>query len=222
MQIKILHRTFTRNLNLKQNLITKQDYFRIRNLAWEFLLQFKISTLPLRFTNVCNELNLKLIKYTQLERHLAEHKLDKHDIEALEKQLNQSSGAMVRLDDENCLFYNDQFPIEVQRFTVAHELGHYYLKHRNIDEDDTIAYNKAEMEANMFAARILMPLCVLKELKIKSVQDVMDICLVSEDAAKYRYKRLNEVVTPRNKFYTNLLELRVVNNFQAFINSKKQ
>jgi len=53
-------------------------------------------------------------------------------------------------------------------FTVAHELGHIFLGHKNysvllrIPKEDTL-YSKEEKEANAFAAHLLMPSFLLKE-----------------------------------------------------------
>lgn len=48
------------------------------------------------------------------------------------------------------------------RFTIAHELGHYFLHYRYADIDGPMSYdrggrNRAETEANVFAATLLMP-----------------------------------------------------------------
>jgi Zn-dependent peptidase ImmA (M78 family)/predicted secreted protein len=58
-------------------------------------------------------------------------------------------------------------PLSVQRFTAAHELGHFYLKHRPSLDDDSILRrspfsaskdaNLQEVEADAFAASFLLP-----------------------------------------------------------------
>lgn len=83
-----------------------------------------------------------------------------------------------------------------QRFTIAHELGHYVLGHgskedvlyRNGDSDPD------EVEANAFAAEILMPKGVIRHLIFE--QDITDIRIlakklwVSDDAMYYRLRNL--------------------------------
>lgn len=83
-----------------------------------------------------------------------------------------------------------------QRFTIAHELGHYVLGHgskedvlyRNGDSDPD------EIEANAFAAEILMPQGVIRHLIFE--QDITDIRIlakklwVSDDAMYYRLRNL--------------------------------
>lgn len=69
---------------------------------------------------------------------------------------------------------------ERQRFTIAHELGHWELKHHELGElpEDTLGYSgvyegdgttegrsSIEMEANTFAAELLMPGSWIRKLK---------------------------------------------------------
>ena len=98
-----------------------------------------------------------------------------------------------------------------QLFTIAHEFGHIELYH--LDKLTTVEY---EREANMFAARILMPLCVLKECNALTATRISSICGTSLQASKYRADRLNLLIN-RNKFYTSRLELKVIKQYKNFI-----
>jgi Zn-dependent peptidase ImmA (M78 family) len=84
-----------------------------------------------------------------------------------------------------------------QRFTIAHELGHLLLhkdEDLHVDERFPIAFRNPkssqaiddkEIEANQFAAELLMPEeFILKDLKGKDL-DIEDDDLVAELAAKY-------------------------------------
>jgi Zn-dependent peptidase ImmA (M78 family) len=65
------------------------------------------------------------------------------------------------------LFLNDDvFPVIVvnsrqpsarQRFTVAHELGHYYLRHKRPSFAEPGGASRLERDAERFAAHLLMP-----------------------------------------------------------------
>ncbi len=82
------------------------------------------------------------------------------------------SGFLHRADDgSNTIVVNKNNPVARQRFTIAHELGHFFL-HQNetmhVDEHETVSVyfrdsesSKAtkinEIEANQFAAELLMP-----------------------------------------------------------------
>jgi len=62
--------------------------------------------------------------------------------------------------------YNGRDPLVRQRFTIAHELGHFALKHgpRPRDSADAFSlnnYDPVETDANKFAAELLMPAAVV-------------------------------------------------------------
>ncbi|MBD3797205.1 MAG: ImmA/IrrE family metallo-endopeptidase [Campylobacterales bacterium] len=97
-----------------------------------------------------------------------------------------------------------------KRFTLAHELGHFMLHLAPLEawsnttgfNDETIGFNRddewdyQEMEANRFAAQILMPIDYVKveyeKLKGKStlVEEMADYFNVSKLAMKYRLESL--------------------------------
>src|SRR5258708_5589116 len=79
------------------------------------------------------------------------------------------SGVLVRNDGEVYIGVNSLHHMNRRRFTIAHELGHFAL-HRGIrmhvdrdfrvnwrDDDSSKAVDPEEMEANRFAAELLMP-----------------------------------------------------------------
>lgn len=73
--------------------------------------------------------------------------------------------------NDNVIYVNKEDPPTRKLFTVAHELGHIFLKHENfnvlfrITKKDTPepSYPKEEREANSFAAHLLMPDFMLRE-----------------------------------------------------------
>lgn len=86
-----------------------------------------------------------------------------------------------------------------KRFTIAHELGHYCLHHRDGDEisyadlRSTISSPK-EAEANRFASELLMPENLVKEehnkLLFPTVGALADRFAVSRQAMKIRLIKL--------------------------------
>src|SRR5437763_15889035 len=80
------------------------------------------------------------------------------------------SGALVRSDHMTFIAVNNAHHLNRQRFTIAHELAHFFLDHEgtdlHIDGDFTInlryrsaseAADRSEIQANQFAAELLMP-----------------------------------------------------------------
>jgi Zn-dependent peptidase ImmA (M78 family) len=85
-----------------------------------------------------------------------------------------------------------------QRFTVAHELGHWKLGHGNSfrDRPDDFGIGATtffERQANAFAACLLMPrglVLELAHLSLKGVDDMARTFKVSRAAMEYRLKNL--------------------------------
>lgn len=87
-----------------------------------------------------------------------------------------------------------------QRFTLAHELGH-YVKHRNeqnigyVDERSELAAagtNQAEVWCNQFAAELLMPAAIVKKYWAEgwSADELREKFDVSSHAIDFRLKNL--------------------------------
>lgn len=111
-------------------------------------------------------------------------------------------------DDQYRITINALDPQTRQRFTLAHELGHYMLHRHLIGDgvDDDRAYRstakgkyhntaigpRQETEANKFAANVLMPFELIKALKAKGIETPEDLARelgVSEHAMYIRLGR---------------------------------
>lgn len=86
-----------------------------------------------------------------------------------------------------------------QRFTIAHELGHYFLGHgsrnRIVDKRSNMySYDPIEYMANDFASKLLMPGIfidfLLENKRVTTVNDIAREFYVSPEAAKIRCKKL--------------------------------
>lgn len=79
-------------------------------------------------------------------------------------------------------------------FTVAHEIGHYFLHHllgfvlsRKNSPDKT--YLDPEWQANQFAAEFLMPYNAVKSMTVSEIYNNYNVSYV---AALIRYKKINK------------------------------
>lgn len=185
------------------NTLTKQKYYFISHTTRDFILKNKICSLPINLNNIIHQNKWKVIKYSKLKC------LDIYEYNQLMK-LNLGFSELTQ-KKEYFIFYNDDQPIEVQRFTIAHEIGHIIFNHFNSPSENR------EQEANMFAARLLMPMCVLHECKIENELELMELCNVSSISAHYRFERL-QLLNNRNKFYTDKNEIEVIKAFEKFVN----
>jgi Zn-dependent peptidase ImmA (M78 family)/predicted secreted protein len=92
------------------------------------------------------------------------------------RPLKSMYGAYLPLADSVGLLINSNLPLSVQRYTAAHEFGHFYLKHKtlSLEKDlDFVPENRApvdedEVVAEAFAAFFLMP----KPLVVNSIRDL--------------------------------------------------
>tara|TARA_R110002020_G_scaffold31481_2_gene98089 strand:+ start:2171 stop:2689 length:519 start_codon:yes stop_codon:yes gene_type:complete len=99
-----------------------------------------------------------------------------------EKSLsNEISGLLIIKDGKVVIGVDSDQGIQRKRFTIAHELGHYYL-HRQFKStfvDEVFARsgssNQVEREANAFAAALLMPKeLIIKAIKVNNWQTIDD------------------------------------------------
>lgn len=120
----------------------------------------------------------------------------------LYNELKDSSGFLVTDpdgDDVPTIFVNERDPLVRRRFTVAHEIGHYYLKHENSNilmrgPLSSTGINQQEIEANAFAAELLMPEDLFEFLYVDAglgIHEIANEFGVSAEAAGHRLNSLN-------------------------------
>ncbi len=88
---------------------------------------------------------------------------------------------------------NSMHSRERQRFTMAHELYHYYrnLKDKNVLRMSTsVSATVEERQANKFAALVLMPEDKVKTSRSRSVRTMARAFRVSEEAMEIRVKEI--------------------------------
>ncbi|HLZ15051.1 MAG TPA: ImmA/IrrE family metallo-endopeptidase [Candidatus Saccharimonadales bacterium] len=101
------------------------------------------------------------------------------------------------------IFLNAEEPAARQSFTLAHELGHYFLDHKSNEygvyrRDSLYAESKPEkeQEADCFAAELLMPAELIAKVKAKygltddNTSALAHLFGVSPSAMRYRLKSL--------------------------------
>ncbi|MCL2588798.1 MAG: ImmA/IrrE family metallo-endopeptidase [Oscillospiraceae bacterium] len=124
------------------------------------------------------------------------------DLSELEKKHKRTvAGVLFVKEQEKNIIVNKNDVPERQRFTIAHELGHYFLHFdRNSSEENVwISFrgerNKEEYEADMFAAELLMPEELVrakyKDLPVPYVSALAKEFKVSGAAMRYRLDTLN-------------------------------
>jgi Zn-dependent peptidase ImmA (M78 family) len=156
-------------------MIEKPRYSHAGKLATKLLLDVKLNAPPIDLDKILKFLNINLLEY--------------------EFPPNISA---ILLKDENMLVVgvNKSHHPNRQRFSIAHEIGHYQLGHYNDVFIDTAEISSGrfdydndsnkvqEQEANHFASELLLPSPMLKKdfEKLKDVAAVAKIYGVSKDA----------------------------------------
>lgn len=158
-----------------------------------------MNTIEQKAKEVIQELKLSVpISVEEIAKH--------YHIQIRKSPSNDFSGLLYRKEDNAFMAINSKESKVRQRFTIAHELGHFIL-HTNkitfVDFRDTPEQsNKSpkEREANQFAASLLMPKHLLerdvKALNVSSISEHEVFFLaerynVSKEAMTYRLLNLN-------------------------------
>jgi Zn-dependent peptidase ImmA (M78 family) len=150
------------------------------NSAKALLKQAKITFYPIRVNSI-----IKLIPNLHI------------DGVPLEDEL---SGMQAQSGEQVFIRYNANHPKVRNRFTVSHEVGHAVLAHTSSCKlGNFMSKDIIEVEANQFAAELLMPMAMLKQAVIQypSTKELAALFWVSEEAMGWRvmdtgiYKRLS-------------------------------
>lgn len=178
-------------------------YQNVRNASWQCLLDYNIKELPVNLLHITRESGIKTIK-NSLVNELAP----------------SESGISVRDGSQWFIIYDDDDAVPRCRFTIAHELGHIFLGHElkkgYYTRTPNLKKPESEKEADMFAARLLAPACVLWGLDLHTTDEIQHVCGISYTAAQARADRM-KILYERNKFLTSKLEQKVFENFREFI-----
>ena len=157
---------------------------KIENITEEILNKLNIKSIPVQVEEIASKLQIKISRAPSKD----------------------FSGLLIRKDGHALIGVNDNEAPVRQRFTIAHELGHFLLHPRKdtfVDYRDNkkdIMRTAVEKQANMFAAALLMPRTLLEKdfrALIKKgfgeaeLMFLADKYQVSEDAMKFRLLNLN-------------------------------
>lgn len=196
----------------------------VNAITWNVLLDCGITELPVRVSLICKKMGVHLCSYGQGYKLIRHFRLGAHT--------HDSDGFLFRMGGVPVIFYNQSRPVGRQRFTVAHELGHLVLGHKGplINREPSSKDNPVEREANVFAANLLAPACVLRGLGVHSAFGVAEACGISGPAATFRMEQLQRLYDRdaaylrdrgRSYFFQSPLEWKLYCQFEPFIREKR-
>ncbi|MBR3057498.1 MAG: ImmA/IrrE family metallo-endopeptidase [Clostridiales bacterium] len=113
------------------------------------------------------------------------------------RDFGSESAALMGYHGKMIIFYDDAKPVTHINFSILHELGHSDMEHKKCDEHNEL-YDKQEVEANAYAAQILMPEQLLRYLQHRGIRISVPFLVenfgVSEPAAQKRIKTISNTV----------------------------
>lgn len=114
------------------------------------------------------------------------------------RQFGSDSAVLTEMLGAYIIFYNESEATCRIRFSIMHEFGHFLLGHKlNLDREEDL-YGVQEIEANCFAAQVLMPEQLLRVCaqrgKTLSEDFIMRSFEVSREAAQKRRNTLAKTV----------------------------
>ncbi|KIV57537.1 hypothetical protein TS65_09985 [Aneurinibacillus migulanus] len=175
---------------MKTKMITyRPNYQRAEKAAYNLLESSKVNALPVKVKKLARRFpNLKIKSYSWFG--------DKYgmDIDEVCEFADSSEGCCYYKKSEHkyLILYNDTIDNAGRiRWTIAHELGHFILRHNEITDKTIIArnslskheYDAFEKEANCFARTLLAPPKVITALGKIDIPLLSDLCLISIEAA---------------------------------------
>lgn len=145
-----------------------------------------------------------------------------HGLSVIRKDVESISGFIVRNDGKAVIGVNSSNVPARQRFTIAHELGHYLLhtpstddihvdsgfEVRFRDELSSQGTDKSEQEANFFAAELLMPQKFLEA----DLRNIGKIDLVDGEILGFLENLANKYKVSNQSLLFRLTNLGVLNS----------
>ena len=188
------------------------NYKKSRDLAWKVLYRSRATNLPIPVQDICKRERIRLVTYASGADLIHRLGLEEHTV--------GNDAFSLR----GIIFYDDRTSIGRQRFSIAHEIGHILLHSPKgatvYNREPTPNDDPLEAEANVFASRLLTPLCVLHYMNVQSAPEIAELCNISLTAANIRFERL-QLIRERDKqvgcFLTSPYERRVYRRFQRYI-----
>ena len=139
------------------------------------------------------------------------------------RQFGSDSAVLMEMQGAHIIFYNQDEVIYRIRFSIMHEFGHYVLKHKlNLTREDGL-YDVQEIEANCFAAQILMPEQLLRECRKRgkptSVDFIVESFGVSSEAADKRRNTLANTVVEWRSREKSMYDDIILNKYRMLLDT---
>ena len=133
------------------------------------------------------------------------------------------SAVLQEYQGQSIIFYNKAKTGNHIRFSCCHELGHYILGHEMNLNPESALYKKQEIEANYFAAQLLMPEQILIECRKRGKSIAPDFLIsnfeVSSPAADNRLTTLSNFQPEWHRYKEKVYDDIILLRFSEFIDT---
>lgn len=205
-------------------MIFRPNYDKAEREAYKLLQLADVRDFPVKFKKLTKQFsNLKLRKYSWFAKKWG------YTIEEVCELTNSNEGCCWYLKNRQqyLILYNDTIEnLGRVRWTIAHEFGHFMLKHNEITNKAIYTrnslteeeYDVFEKEANCFARNLLAPQSLIYQLKPTDPNTISDIFNVSFEAAN---NILNFFINGINRGISYSKDHFTHNLFRDFIHKHK-
>ena len=181
----------------------EDGYFAVRNAVWQFLIDNHVCSLPIDLDTLFARNGYNLLTFSTARNFLS-------DVIGEQYFDGSLDCFTIFCNDSITVVYDETLPHTRLRFSLAHELGHIVLSH------DLHTPFRYDVEADLFASRLLMPACVINACKVDSADELALLCEVSLAAARSRFARIQRLAE-RNRYLQSETERKVLKGFSDFV-----
>lgn len=191
-----------------------KDYQQARDAAWRILIDCKVRELPVSLSAICKHLGMRVFSYADAAQMIQKR--------GLTQIVAQTDGLSFYSKGTPIILFDQSLPLNRNRFTIGHELGHIVLGHVRPGQatiqnrEPSPGDDPFETAANQFSVRLLAPACVLWGLGLHTPEEISEVCGISLASARFRAERM-EVLYKRGKFLISPLERQLYEQFRDFI-----
>lgn len=209
-------------------MISGERYEEIQEIAYSVIIDHvKSDSLPINLLEIIKDINnLEIKDYQSLMNN------SRMSLSDVIRAFKSEDGALLHESnsDEYRIIFNNEINSNGRiRFTIAHELGHYFLGHKMKNKilcrfsSESENYNDEEKEANYFAKRLLAPLPIIKLFcdKFGYIDSLINKSLfnISNKASEYIMDNYNKI---GNYHFQSLYDLLIANKFEKCIDDFKE
>lgn len=179
------------------------NYAHAEIQAYKILIENGITELPVSVTKIIKKFkNLKIKKYSTIAK---KYGTSVDEVSTLYDS-NDACCTYRKTHNQYLIAYNDTIKSKQRiRFSLAHELGHYILKHNEITHKTSFARNSLsdadyqifELEANCFARALLAPPIILKDFENFTPRIIEEVCGLSKQASSLTYEFIQNTYLPK-------------------------